>query len=162
MTVPDATWSVVGPGEPTDSGNTWSFSIQGRMPLYTLAFAASPSYVPIEGTPASSGLALGARVMPGNETKITTHLEAARAAVDWMETNVGAYSWPTKLTFGEVPGYPGGFEHTSAVWLGSAVIDGAAEGDYVATHESVHHWFGNDVEVADWPHFGSPRGLRSG
>ena len=159
LTVPDASWSVVGPGLPSVKGTRWDFSVAGRMPLFSLAFAASPHFVSVAGVETAGGLDLLARVLPAAQTKVDRHLKAAAAGVDWMEASIAPYPWSTALTFAEIPGYPGGFEHTSGVWLGSSVIDGGDFGDYVAVHEAVHHWWGNDVIIADWPHFWLSEGL---
>ncbi|HMR05991.1 MAG TPA: M1 family aminopeptidase [Polyangiaceae bacterium] len=159
VTTPDTSWSVVGPGRPKVEGTTWRFAITGSMPLFSLAFAASPSYVATPEIKTAGGLEVAAHVLPSSTTKMSSHLQAAAAGVDWMESNVGKYPWPTALTFAEMPGYPGGFEHTSGIWMGSSTINGGDLGDYVAVHEAVHHWWGNDVRIADWPHFWLSEGL---
>lgn len=153
VVVPDASWTVVGPGHAQVEGDTWRFTIDGTMPLYSLAFSASPAYVTVDGATTSSGVELSAAVFPSSDAAIAAHLGAASDAIEWMDAHIAPYPWPTALTFAEVPGYPGGFEHTSAVWLGSVVIDGGDDGDLVAVHEVVHHWWGNDVRIADWTHF---------
>ncbi len=150
--VPDSSWTVVGPGAATVSDRSWQFSVSGRMPLFTLGFAASPHYTKVEPSAVSSKPEIFAHVLPASASKAVGNLNAARQAVDWMGTNVAPFPWSTSLTYAEVPRYPGGFEHTSAVWMGT-IGWGGPGGDYTAIHEAVHHWWGNAVVIADWPHF---------
>jgi aminopeptidase N len=129
------------------------------MPLYTISFAASPGYEAFDLPPTATGVELGGAVTPVRRRDAERHIAAAGRAVDWMSANIGPFPWDERLGFAEIPGYPGGFEHTAAVWLGSPVLDGTVQGDYVAIHEAVHHWFGNDVRVADWEHLWLSEGL---
>lgn len=155
VVTPDTTWSVIGPGEAVTDGNRSRFSIDRAMPLYTVAFAASPEYVRVDGGTSSSGTELSAAVFSDNRAAASKRLATIERSLDWLETKIGAFPWSEPLTLAEVPQFPGGMEHTAGMWIGSSVIargGGGTDGDYTAIHEAVHHWWGNDVRIADWPH----------
>lgn len=157
--VPEHGWVVVGPGAAQVEGDTWRFLIDGAVPLYTLSFAASPAYELVEAGTTAAGVELLAGVTAASKSNLLENLQAAAAAMDWMSDHIGPYPWGDTLSFAEVPAFSGGMEHTGAIWMGSAAIDGAETGDYVAVHEAVHHWWGNHVQIADWPHFWLSEGL---
>jgi aminopeptidase N len=90
---------------------------------------------------------------------MTRHLAAAGRAIDWLSEHVGAYAWSDRLAFAEIPGFQGGMEHTTAIWIGSPVLDGGTTGDYVAIHEAAHHWWGDDVKIDGFPHFWMSEGF---
>lgn len=159
VVVPGPEWMVIGPSDAKVEGNTWTFEVDQAMPLYTLSFAASPSYELLEAGSTGSGVTLTAGVTPASKQKLKDNLEVAAVAVDWMTAHVGDYPWGSRLAFAEVPGFGGGMEHTGAIWMGSNAIDGGKTGDYVAAHEVVHHWWGNYVRIADWPDFWLSEGL---
>lgn len=148
---PEPSWHVVGPGVPAKSSDThWTFTINQVMPLYALSFAASRDWVSFNAGSSSDGVTVDASVMPGKQSQAVANLATGPLALDWMATHFGPYSWGGALGFAEVPGFPGGFEHVGAVWLGPSVIDGGIVGDYVVAHEVAHHWFGNDLAFEDW------------
>ncbi len=157
--VPDAGWTVIGPGVATVDGDLWAFELDQPAPLYTLSFAASPKYDLVQVESAEAGVEFIAGVTPASKPDLLLNLDAAAAAVDWMSNNVGPFPWEIPLGFAEIPTFSGGMEHTGAIWLGSAVLDGGDTGDYVAVHEAVHHWWGNHVQIADWPHFWLSEGM---
>ena len=152
-------WTVIGPGAAERDGETFRFVVDRAMPLYTLSFAASPSYETVRLPPTASGVTLSGGVFPARRTNALRHLEVARTTVDWMSERIGPFAWGDELAFAEIPSYGGGFEHTNAVWLGTSVLDGTISGDIVAIHEVVHHWWGNDVRIADWQHLWMNEGL---
>ena len=157
--VPDDGWVVIGPGAAQIEDNAWQFLIEQDVPLYTLSFAASPSYELVPATTTDDGVELLAGVTATSKEHLLMNLEAGAAAINWMSDQMGPYSWGDTLAFAEIPGFSGGMEHTGAIWMGSAVMDGGATGDYVAVHEAVHHWWGNHVQIADWPHFWLSEGM---
>jgi hypothetical protein len=124
-----------------------------------LSFAASPAYETIALPPSAAGVTVSGAVFPARRDHAERHLGVARDTIDWMSEHIGPFAWGDTLAFAEIPGYPGGFEHTNAVWLGSPVLDGTPSGDLVAIHEVVHHWWGNDVRIADWEHLWMNEGL---
>ena len=157
--VPGHEWVVVGPGTAQVDGDIWRFLVDQAAPVYTLSFAASPAYELVDAGTTVAGVDLLAGVTAASKPNLLQNLQAAAAAVDWMSAEIGPYPWGETLSFAEVPTFSGGMEHTAAIWLGSGVIDGGETGDYVAVHEAVHHWWGNHVQIADWPHFWLSEGL---
>lgn len=151
VTAPEG-FHVVGPGAATTIGETWNFEVNHPMPVYTLSFAASPDYVALPPVTTTSGVRLAGAVFPDRRAVATGHLRAAGQALDWMSARIGPFAFGTEMGFAEIPSYPGAFEHTNAVWLGSSTLSGASGGDIVAMHEVVHHWWGNNVQIADWQH----------
>jgi aminopeptidase N len=67
--------------------------------------------------------------------------------------NVGPWEWGDVLTLVEIPDFGGAMEHTTVMWFDSETIQDAPEGEQIVVHETVHHWWGNSVRFADWPHF---------
>jgi aminopeptidase N len=153
VTVPDATWTVVGPGGPAVvDGLDQSFSFDKPMPLYALSFAASPTYETFQVGTSESGVEVWAAVPPGLESAAEDYFPAAVTAIDDMERDIGPWEWGDTLFLATVPGLGGGMEHTTVIWLGSDVLT-EDYGDFVVVHETVHHWWGDNVRFADWPHF---------
>ena len=157
--VPDDGWTVVGPGEGHVEGTTWRFALDRTVPLYAVSFAASPAYETLSHGPTRSGVTLTAGVTPASRAGMVRSLEVAAATIDWMADRVGPFAWGPRLAFAEIPTFSGGMEHAGAVWLGTRALAGDATGDYVAVHETVHHWWGNRVRIADWQHFWLSEGL---
>jgi len=154
VVAPDDSWIVVGPGGPgTQVGLTWSFSLDVPQPIYAVSFAASPDYevFPV-GTTASGVQVLGA-VTAATRSDAEACFPAAITTIDWMEATVGPWDWGGYLTLAEIPDYGGGMEHSTLIWLDSASIVAGFEGDFIVVHETAHHWWGDNVRFADWPHF---------
>lgn len=158
VVTPDPSWTVIGPGDASRDGLRWTFEIDRTMPLYTLSFAASPAYERVE-LGAAANVSVSAAVLPRSLGAAELRLATVGRALEWMVEHVGAFPWREPLTVAEIPELSGGMEHTAGIWLGSPVMDRAADGDYVAVHETVHHWWGNDVRIADWPDLWLNEGL---
>lgn len=153
VVAPGEGWTVVGPGgHAAVDGLEHSFGMDEPMPLYALSFAASPDYETFEVGEAASGVRVWAAVTPSALGAAEDYFPAAIAAIDAMERDIGPYAWGDTLFLAEVPGLSGGMEHTSAIWLGSDVLV-PDYGEFVVVHETVHHWWGDAVRFADWPHF---------
>jgi hypothetical protein len=153
-------WTVIGPGAPTTPvDGAFRFAVDRPMPLYALSFAASPAYVGIALPATERGIALAAASFPAQRDDMEARLRFAGRAADYMDRTIGAFPWGMPLGMVEIPGFPGGFEHTGAAWLGTSTLGRVNIGDYVAAHETAHHWWGNDVRIASWSHLWLNEGL---
>jgi peptidase M1-like protein len=155
IVTPDDSWTVVGQGGPAkpDDSNTWTFNLDKPQPIYAVSFAASPNYETFEITQSKSGVKVVGAVLPGKRDDAEIAFAPAAVTIDWMEENIGPYEWGEYLTFAEIPKHSGGMEHTTVVWIGSDIITTDFVGMYVTVHETMHHWWGDNVRFADWPHF---------
>ncbi len=157
IVAPDDTWTVVGPGGPaqhTDQApTTWSFSLHQAFPLYAFSFAASPDYEIFSAGKTQSGVEVLGAVPASLRATAETVFPSAVQAIDWMEQNLGLYDFGEYLTLAAVPGFGGGMENATIIWLGDEVITPNIDGTFVAVHETVHHWWGDNVRFTDWPHF---------
>jgi hypothetical protein len=151
---PDESWVVVGPGGPgVHEGLSWSFSLDVPQPIYAVSFAASPDYQIFSVGTSASGVEVIGAVTASKRTDAEACFPAAITAIDWMEATVGPWDWGGVLTLAEIPNYGGGMEHSTVIYLGSDTIEAGFSGDVIVVHETVHHWWGDNVRFSDWPHF---------
>ncbi len=154
IVAPDATWTVIGPGGPgVRDGLAWSFSLHQVQPIYDISFAASPDYEVFDVGTTTTGVKVTGAVSAARRGDAGSCFEAAITTIEWMEANVGPWEWGDDLALVEIPDYGGAMEHTTAMWFGSDTIVSGPEGENIVVHETVHHWWGNSVRFADWPHF---------
>lgn len=154
VVAPDESWTVMGPSGPgVQDGVNWSFSLDTVQPIYDISFAASPFYEVFDVGTTTSGVQVIGAVTPARRTAAEACFPAAIQTIEWMEANVGPWEWGDYLTLAEVPDFGGAMEHTTVMWFDSDTIVAGPEGDQIVIHETVHHWWGNSVRFADWPHF---------
>ena len=140
---------------------TTSHGGDAQSPAYAIAFYASKDFQLGDAGHSHDGVAVtgfGA----GHEVpqKIRAAYQAtARDALDFYSGWLGRFDYGNSLRLVEVGGELGGMEHTSAVaiMLNSAKdADGSRE---VAAHETAHHWFGDNLRIADWGDFWMSEGF---
>jgi len=155
VTVPDEAWTVVGPGGPAAvDGNDWNFVFDVPQPLYALSFVASTDFEePFSVGKTKSGVDVIAAVSSARRSAVEQVFPDAVVTIDWMEQNIGPFEFGDYLTLVEIPVYGGGMEHTTVTWIGSSTIEVNEGGSFIVVHEVVHHWWGDNVRFADWPHF---------
>ncbi len=152
--VPDEEWIVIGPGGPGEQeGPGWSFSLAQPQPIYAVSFVASPDLELFDVGQSASGVQVTGAVTPQKMEAAEVAFPAAITTIDWMEDEIGPYEFGEHLYLVEVPDFGGGMEHTTAIWLGSDTITPDTAGDFIVVHETVHHWWGDNVRFSDWPHF---------
>jgi len=140
-----------------ESENTWSFKFNEPMPLFTLSFAASPDMEKYKIDTTESGIDIYAIGTPEfKDSTIEVYDPAVVSTIDFMEKHFGPYEFGDDLNFIEIPGFGGGMEHTTVIYMGDAFVSRPVYrdvGKMVTVHEVVHHWIGDSQRFADWQDF---------
>lgn len=126
-------------------------TIDSESPSYMLAWAIAP-FIKVELGTTTAGTQIVAWHRPGEETATANGTAHLRDVFDWLEQNIGAYSFgnlagsvSAKWGFGAY----GGMEH-HPLWH---VSSGAMSDEEVHAHEAAHGWFGNGIRIACWEDF---------
>ncbi|MCU0664519.1 MAG: hypothetical protein MUC50_19605 [Myxococcota bacterium] len=152
--VPTAEWTVVGPGGLGEQKDTsFHFRSDRPMPIYAFSFAASPDYEVFSVGKTESGVEVYGAMFPGSRAGADFVLPAALTTIDWMEENIGPFDFGKSMVFADVPQFGGGMEHVDVIWVGTENLTPDTQGQFLIVHEMMHHWWGNNVRFADWPHF---------
>lgn len=155
VVTPAESWTVAGPGGlPVQEGRAFRFTLDKRTPLYAISFAASPNSSRFSVGQTAGGMHIYGVAPAAHQQAVFDGLYAGVVASDWMEQNLAPYEFGPSLDLVLVPGFGGGMEHTSALWVGTELMlyyHGYQE--FLVVHETVHQWFGDSVQFADWPHF---------
>lgn len=159
LTAPDDKWVAVGPGVSEQKGNVWTFVTEAKMPLYALSFAASPDYEYFSIGKSKSGVEVFGAGFAGQTETLREMYGAGIPTIDWMEENIGPYEFGKRLSFVTIPQFGGGMEHVNVIYMGMDIMQNVASGKFVTAHEAVHHWWGDNVRFADWPHFWMAEGV---
>ncbi|MBI5531859.1 MAG: hypothetical protein HY898_04035 [Deltaproteobacteria bacterium] len=150
---PSDDWTVAGPGgTPVQQGTHFSFLLDKPTPLYACSFGAAPAYSRVSLGKTTGGMELFSVAAQSDQAQAQPRLQAGRKAASWMESHIGPYEFGPSLDIVLVPNYPGGMEHTSALWVGTELILDTDQADFVVAHETVHEWLGDSVRFSDWSH----------
>lgn len=130
-------------------------------PAYSIALYAMPDFE--HGAPVHSDhgpvTGYGSADAVSAATRERYRTTAARS-LDFYSSWLGAYEYGEGLAVVELAsGGLGGMEHVSAVAI---MLDAARDpqtADEVAAHEVAHHWFGDNLRIASWPHFWMSEGF---
>ncbi len=152
---PDSSWKAysIG-GAKSVSDNVYTFEYIIPIPLYSLSFAVSNYYTEFDAGISKSGVNVKGLALKSNLSKAKQAFASAVKTIDRMEEIIGSYDLGKILQLADIPQFGGGMEHTTIIWIGSDVINAqSVEAQYVTAHEVVHHWWGDNLMFADWPHF---------
>ncbi len=152
---PDNSWKVFGPGVTGEQKeNTYTFKLDTPMPLYAISFAASPNYEFFKSGESKSGVEIFGTRLLGSSQPLQEGFASAAFAIDWMEANIGPYRFGKKISFMDIPEFTaGGMEHATIVFMNSSYMFSEAIIAMVTIHETVHHWWGDNVRFADFNDF---------
>lgn len=138
-------------GGPADAAVVYPRSIPGDAPSYMPAIAVG-DYTKVELGTTSAGTDVAVWHLPGEDSAAATGTANLVAVFDWLEQNVGDYTFGDEVGTVSAPWGPGaygGMEH-HPYWH---VASGALSSEEVNAHEAAHGWYGNGVRIACWEDF---------
>ena len=132
--------------EPAGEGWTrWTYDFAAPIASYLVAVHVAP-YVRLEDT--RGEVPVYAWVLPGMESEAEDTFGTTPDMISFFSERFGPYAWPS---YGNaVAPFGGAMEHTTVTTFGEDLV-GDPFGELVNAHELAHHWFGDDVTLADWP-----------
>lgn len=141
-------------------GSTSTFVSGAQAPAYAVAVYDSKNYR-VENAGHTNGVrvdGLGLGDAIPKEIR-DAYRKSAVKALDYFSSWLGQYDYGNSLSLVELPGGLGGMEHTSAVaiMLGNASDPDTAK--ETAVHETAHHWFGDNIRIANWGDFWMSEGF---
>ncbi len=148
---------AVGTGTKATDG---SFSTSSQAPAYAFAFYAAKDFQLGDAGSSKDGVAVsgfGTAAVPKHLRD--AYMKTAKDSLDFYSKWLGKYDYGNTLKLVELEGGLGGMEHTGAVAI---MLSSAKDPDYgkeTAAHETAHHWFGDNVRIADWGDFWMSEGF---
>lgn len=138
-------------GVPADMKAVFPEAITAEAPPYMLAWAVGDYEKAALGTTAA-GTKIGVHWLPGGETAARAGTKNLVKVVDWLETNIGPYTFGDRIesvsvVWGE--GLYGGMEHHPYFH----VAKDAMSDQVTQAHEAAHGWFGDGVRIKCWEDF---------
>ena len=130
-----------------DTSITYAFHQDIKMPSYLVALAVGNLAVAPAGPRASVIAEPGANYLDfyANELKNLSGL------LDMAEEYMTPYIWGSYAVLILPPSFPyGGMENPLLTFASPTIIVGDGSQVYVATHEIMHSWTGNEVTCKDW------------
>lgn len=138
-------------GAPAGQSVVFPKSIPSDAPPYMLAWATGSYQYKALGT-TSAGTKVGVYSLPGDEGVVDAATASLEKSFDWLEQNIGKYSFGSEVASVSVswgPGAYGGMEHHPFWHVGRDSF-----GDETThVHEAAHGWFGDGVRIACWEDF---------
>lgn len=139
-------------------------TLEQEASAYMAAVAIGP-YQKLDIGVSDSGIEVFAWWLPllgqGREASILEAMQPVVPALNWLETELGPYTFGKSLGAVEVDWGPGaslgGMEH-HPYWH---VDDGAMTDVETQIHELIHGWYGNGVRIACWEDFILSEGVTS-
>jgi len=146
-------------GVPSDKQAIYPASIDADSPPYMLAWAVG-SYTKRELGTTPAGTTLSAYWLPNGQTKALAGTKHLVAAFDWLEKNIGGYTFgkdvaTVSVVWGE--GMYGGMEHHPYFHVAKDAMDD----EVTQVHEAVHGWYGDGVRIKCWEDFVLSEGTTS-
>lgn len=131
-----------------DTHSTYTFNQSIPVPSYLLAIAVGE----IEHKLIGDSKKVGVYAEPANLDKCAEEFanlpDLVKAARDYLDTD---YPFPTYDILVLPPSFPyGGMENPQLTFASPTIVVGDKSQVYVATHEIVHSWFGNDITCENW------------
>ena len=145
----------------TQKGKTNTFITGAQAPAYAVAVYTSKDFQLGDGGHSHDGVAVssyGAGASAPEKAR-EAYRKAAVDALDFFGKWLGKYDYGDTLKLVELSGGLGGMEHTAAVaiMLNSARDPESAR--ETAVHETAHHWFGDNIRIANWGDFWMSEGF---
>jgi aminopeptidase N len=138
-------------GVPANKTAIYPEAIEADAPSYMLAWAVG-SYTKRDLGTTTAGTKVSTAWLPGGQTAALAGTKTLVKAFDWLEKNIGPYSFGTEVSSVSVvwgEGMYGGMEH-HPYWH----VAKDAMGDEVThVHEAAHGWFGDGVRIRCWEDF---------
>ena len=150
-------FEAVGTGTRAADG---SFATRSQSPAYAFAFYAAKDFQLGDAGSSQDGVAVsgfGTTAVP--RALRDAYLKTAKDSLDFYSKWLGKFDYGDTLKLVELEGGLGGMEHTGAVAI---MLSSAKDPDYgkeTAAHETAHHWFGDNVRIADWGDFWMSEGF---
>src|SRR5690606_26036928 len=105
----------------------------------------------VEHLPEEDGVPVQSWVFPQDREAGFADLARTVRVLDVFERMLGAYTFE-KLAGVQSKTRFGGMENASAIFYNENAVTGDGSMEDLIAHEVAHHWFGNAVTDADWPH----------
>jgi len=128
-------------------------------PSYTLAFAIG-RYTCQDLGKTAAGTVLQVCWLPNGKTKALKGTRALTAAFDWLEQNIGSYTFGKRAGSVAVawgPSTAGGMEHHPYWHVATSEMDLPI----THVHEAVHGWYGTGIRMQCWEDFVLSEGTTS-
>ena len=148
---------AVGTGTKAPDG---TFGTSSQAPAYAFAFYAAKDFQLGDAGTSKDGIAVsgfGTAAVPKHLRD--AYMKTAKDSLDFYSKWLGKFDYGNTLKLVELEGGLGGMEHTGAVAI---MLSSAKDPDYgkeTAAHEVAHHWFGDNVRIADWGDFWMSEGF---
>jgi aminopeptidase N len=145
----------------TQQGKSNTFVSKAEAPAYAVALYTSKDFELGHGGHSHDGVEVTS-YGAGNsapEKSREAYRKATVDALDFFSKWLGNYDYGPTLKLVELAGGLGGMEHTAAVaiMLNSARDPESAR--ETAVHETAHHWFGDNIRIANWGDFWMSEGF---
>lgn len=134
-------------------------SLPADAPSYTLAFAVGKYTCQNLGT-TTAGTEVDVCWLPNGKAKALKGSASLRAAFDWLEQHIGAYTFGDKVASVAVSWgatAAGGMEHHPYWHIATSEMDLPI----THVHEAVHGWFGTGIRLRCWEDFVLSEGTTS-
>jgi aminopeptidase N len=153
------TFSLNIDGVPSGKQAIYPETIDAESPPYMLAWAVG-SYTKQELGTTPAGTKLSTYWLPQGKTAALAGTKNLVKAFDWLETNLGPYTFgrevaAVSVVWGE--GMYGGMEHHPFFHVAKDAMDD----EVTHVHEAVHGWFGDGVRIRCWEDFVLSEGTTS-
>ncbi|MDX2087473.1 MAG: M1 family aminopeptidase [Kofleriaceae bacterium] len=138
-------------GVPAGKKAVFPEAINAEAPTYMLAWAVG-DYTKAQLGTTAAGTKIGVHWLPGGETAARAGTKNLVKVVDWLEQNIGPYTFGDRMesvsvVWGE--GLYGGMEHHPYFH----VAKDAMSDQVTQAHEAAHGWFGDGVRIKCWEDF---------
>lgn len=150
-------FEAVGTGTKAADG---TFATSTQSPAYAFAFYAAKDFQLGDAGSSQDGVAVtgfGTASVP--KALRDAYLKTAKDSLDFYSKWLGKFDYGNTLKLVELEGGLGGMEHTGAVAI---MLSSAKDPDYgkeTAAHETAHHWFGDNLRIANWGDFWMSEGF---
>jgi aminopeptidase N len=137
------------------------FATSADAPAYAAAVYVSHDFQLGDGGKSKDGVAVtgyGAGDSAPEKAR-EAYRKTAVEALDFYSQWLGKYDYGSTLKLVELSGGLGGMEHTAAVAI---MLNSARDPDSAsetAAHETAHHWFGDNIRIANWGDFWMSEGF---
>jgi aminopeptidase N len=137
------------------------YETSSQAPAYAIAVYTSKDFHLGDGGHSHDGVSVSSygAGSAAPEKAREAYRKAAVDALDFFSNWLGKYDYGDTLKLVELSGGLGGMEHTAAVaiMLNSARDPESAR--ETAVHETAHHWFGDNIRIANWGDFWMSEGF---
>ncbi|MBL9037467.1 MAG: hypothetical protein JNG84_03025 [Archangium sp.] len=141
-----------------------SYLTTGESPSYGVAFYTAKDFALGNGGTTREGVKVEGYGVGGRQVPKSTrdaYLKTAKESHEYFTRFLGASGYGDSMRLVEVPGNLDGMEHACCVAIMLAATETVDNANETAAHEIGHHWFGNNVRIAEWGDFWMSEGFNS-